>query len=398
MNCAAILHASVALLLGFGAVEVQVASAQISGPVDPVGETREETGWELTEVTRGLMHPWSIEWLPDGNTALVTERQGQLRVIESGRLRMDGVEGMPEVFAGGQGGLMDIVLHPDFAENRRIYFTASTGSRRANRTALFRAVISDDLASLRNVQEVFRVNVDKPGTQHFGSRLLWLDDGSLLMAIGDGGNPPIRLRGEYIREMAQDLSSHLGKVLRMNEDGEPMPDNRFARDDDPDTDPYVYTYGHRNIQGMTIRPGTDEVWVTEHGARGGDELNLLIPGANYGWPEATYSREYSGPRISDRTTMEDARDPEVVWTPCIAPSGLDFYSGDDFPEWSGDMLAGGLVLRQVRRVDFEDGEIVDQTTLQFDDRIRWVGMGPDDGLYVLTDEVDGGLFRIVPTN
>jgi glucose/arabinose dehydrogenase len=183
----------------------------------------------------------------------------------------------------------------------------------------------------------------------------------------------------------------------MTDDGEVPADNPFAGDDDPKTDPYVYTYGHRNIQGMALRPGTGEVWATEHGARGGDELNRLTKGANYGWPRATYSREYFGPRISDRTSMEGAVDPAVVWTPCIAPSGLTFYTGSEFPEWKGDLLAGGLVLKQIRRVKFgDDGKIVGQTTLQFEDRIRWVEQGPDGGIYVLTDEIDGELFRIVP--
>lgn len=375
---------------------VVIATAQISGPVDPVGSTPKETGWKKVEVTRGLMRPWGIAWLPGGDAALATEREGRLRVIQNGTLRNEPVEGVPEVFANGQGGLMDITLHPDFENNRWIYFTASTGTSRANRTVLFRAVIDEDLTSLDTVEEIYRVNTDKPGSQHFGSRLLWLHDGSLLMSIGDGGNPPIRLDGKPIRNSAQSLGRHLGKVLRMDQHGQPMADNPFAGDDDPQTDEYIYTFGHRNIQGMAIRPGTREVWATEHGARGGDELNILLPGANYGWPLATYSREYAGPRITEETTLEGARNPEVVWTPCIAPSGLAFYTGQDFPEWKGDLLAGGLVLRQIRRIDFEAGDIVGQTTLQFEDRIRWVGMGPDGGLYILTDEIDGGLFRIEP--
>ncbi|MEO0630990.1 MAG: PQQ-dependent sugar dehydrogenase, partial [Planctomycetota bacterium] len=188
---------------------------------------------------------------------------------------------------------------------------------------------------------------------------------------------------------------HLGKVLRMDEDGNPVDGAPFAGEG---ADPLVYSFGHRNIQGMAIRPGTDEIWASEHGARGGDELNVIEAGANYGWPEATYSIEYWGPKISDETEREGTVQPEVVWTPCIAPSGLTFYTGSAFPEWNGDLFAGGLVLRQIRRVDFEDGDIVGETTLQFEDRIRWVGMGPDGGLYVLTDEIDGGLYRIDPAS
>jgi glucose/arabinose dehydrogenase len=216
------------------------------------------------------------------------------------------------------------------------------------------------------------------------------------MSVGDGGNPPLQLDGRPVRLNAQDLSSQLGKTIRVDENGRPPENNPFAADGDPGTDPYIWTYGHRNIQGMALHPQSRAVWATEHGARGGDELNLLLAGRNYGWPEATYSVEYFGLRISDKTTMPGAMDPVVVWTPCIAPSGLVFYSGSDFPRWRGDLLAGALVLRQIRRIDFENGKIVGQTTLQFDDRIRWVGQGPDGGIYVLTDEIDGRLLRIVP--
>ncbi len=374
-----------------------VACAQpLSGPVEQTGATAAETGWRLSEVTRGLMRPWGAVWLPDGRTMLVTEREGRLRVIEDGRLRGEPVEGIPldDLFANNQGGLLDVSVHPDFDENRWVYMTLSTGTNRANRTELVRGRLSEDLSRLEDAKTIFRVSLDKPGSQHFGSRLLWLPDGTLLMSVGDGGNPPIRIDGEFIRERAQDLSAHLGKILRMDEDGNPVESSPFAGDED--ASPHVYAYGLRNVQGMAIRPGTDEVWATSHGARGGDEANLIRAGSNYGWPEVTYSREYFGPRISRATSRDDVVDPEVVWTPCIAPSGLTFYTGDAFPDWRGDMFAGGLVLRQIRRVDFEGGRIVGQTTLQLEDRVRWVGMGPDGGLYVLTDEIDGGLYRIEP--
>lgn len=327
---------------------------------------------------------------------LVTEREGRLRVVENGRLRMDEVEGLPDILALGQGGLMDLALHPDFERNRLVYFTYSIGTNRANRTALGRARINEALTALENHEEIFRVNDAKPGGQHFGSRIVWLPDGTLLLAIGDGGNPPTRLDGELIRERAQNLSSHLGKVLRMDADGKPAKDNPFANDDDPNTDPFIWSWGHRNIQGMVRHPVTGEIWATEHGSRGGDELNLLKKGGNFGWPVVTYSREYFGPRISEATSKEGMVDPKVVWTPALAPSGLMVYTGDEFPEWRGDLLAGGLASQQIRRIHFRDGEIVGQTTLQFRERIRWLGQGPDGGIYVLTDEINGRLFRIVP--
>lgn len=376
------------------------ASLTLAAPSDevtPTAESPRETGWALSEVTRGLMRPWGAAWLPDGRTILVTEREGRLRIIKDGVLTPDLVEGIPaDLYASGQGGLLDVAIHPDFDTNRLVYLSMSTGTNRANRTVLVRGRLNSDMSALDDVEVIFRVSDDKNGGQHFGSRILWLPDGSLLLSIGDGGNPPVRLDGQLIRERAQDLSAHFGKVLRMADDGSPLPDSPFAADNNDATDPLIYAYGLRNVQGMAMRPGTDEVWVTSHGARGGDEANLLVPGANYGWPAVTYSREYFGPAISDLTTRDDVLPPAVVWTPSIAPSGLTFYTGSDFPQWQGDMFAGGLVLRQIRRVDFEDGQIVGETTLQFEDRIRWVGMGPDGGLYVLTDEIDGGLFRIVP--
>lgn len=366
------------------------------GPVDTIGKAPLETGWKVITLTGGLMRPWSAVWLPDGKTLLVTEREGHLRVVRNGELQMDAVKGVPNVLPLGQGGLLDIVLHPDFAKNRRVYLTYSAGRRQANRTTLAQGRINEELTELKDVKTLFQVAQPKQGGQHFGSRLLWLDDGTLLMSIGDGGNPPLQLDDRLIRLNAQDLSSHLGKILRLNENGKPPADNPFADDGDPRTDPYIWTYGHRNIQGLALHPQTRAVWATEHGARGGDELNMIRKGQNYGWPKATYSVEYFGPRISESTTLEGAIDPAVVWTPCIAPSGLLFYTGSEFPSWQGDLLAGGLVLRQIRRIDFEDGKIVGQTTLQFKDRIRWVGQGPDGGIYVLTDEIDGKLLRIIP--
>jgi glucose/arabinose dehydrogenase len=379
------------------AVLATTACGQPTGGVTPTAETELETGWTLQEVTRGMMRPWGATWLPDGRTMLITEVEGRLRVVRDGQLRPELVEGIPDdIYVSGQGGLLDIQLHPDFAENRLVYMTMSRGTNRANRTSLVRGRINDELTRLDNVEVLFEASPAKTGGQHFGSRILWLDDGSLLLSIGDGGNPPTSYDGEHIRKLAQDLSYSLGKVLRMDEDGNPLDDSPFAGDRDPDTSPLVYAYGLRNVQGMAIRPGTREVWATSHGARGGDELNLITPGSNYGWPEVTYSIEYWGPRISDETERDDVVPPKVVWTPCIAPSGLTFYTGSEFPEWQGDLFAGGLVLRQIRRLDFEDGKIVGHTTLQLKDRVRWLGVGPDGGLYVLTDERDGGLFRIVP--
>ena len=365
------------------------------GPVTPTGATPKDTDWAMVEVVGGLEHPWAAVWLPGDAGMLITERPGRLRVFVDGELRREPVAGLPEIGAIGQGGLMDVDLHPDFTENRLVYFTAATGTRNANRTVLFRATLSEDLRTLSDVEEIYRVKRDKAGGQHFGSVIEWLPDGSLLLSIGDGGNPPVTLDGELIRKQAQNHATSFGKVLRMTDEGEPHPDNPYI--DGEGAAPFVYTYGHRNVQGIARRPGTDEIWVTEHGAKGGDELNRLERGANYAWPEATYSTEYWGPAIADSATLEGTIDPHVVWTPALAPCGLAFYTGDAFSDWGGDLVAGGLVAQQIRHIHFDDaGDIVDQTTLQFDQRIRWVGMSPDAELFVLTDETPGGLYRIDP--
>ena len=291
---------------------------------------------------------------------------------------------------------MDVSLHPEFTKNRWIYLTYSSGKKGANRMVMAKATISKDLSRVGDVNEIFKVSRPKKGTQHFGSRLLWMKDGSLLMSIGDGGNPPISLDGRHIRLQAQNTGSHFGKVLRMDDGGKAKADNPFVENPTANADPYVWTYGHRNIQGLALHPITGSVWASEHGARGGDELNVLSSGNNYGWPSATHSIEYWGPKISDSKSIDGMVDPLVIWTPSIAPSGLTFYTGNDFEAWKGDLFAGALAFRQIRRMKMEGEEVVGQTTLQFKERIRWVGQGPDKGLYVLTDESDGRLFKIVP--
>jgi glucose/arabinose dehydrogenase len=222
---------------------------------------------------------------------------------------------------------------------------------------------------------------------------LWLPDGTMLVSIGDGGNPPVQAEGVLSRFHAQMVGSHIGKVLRLNDDGSAAAGNPIAAREG--AAPEVWTMGHRNIQGMALDPETGRVWATEHGARGGDELNLLAAGKNYGWHLVTFSREYSGPAISNKTTMPGMEDPKAVWTPCIAPSGLVFYTGDAIPAWKGDLFAGGLVGQQIRRVMLDGDRVVGQETLRFDQRVREVRQGPDGFMYVLTDERDGKLTRIV---
>nr|WP_093192215.1 PQQ-dependent sugar dehydrogenase [Thiocapsa sp. KS1] len=365
--------------------------APVEGPVKPTADVPEAKGWSTEVVADGLEHPWSIAWLPDGS-ALITERPGRLRILRDGALVPEPVAGLPVVLSHGQGGLLDVVLHPDFERNRLVYLTFATGTADANRTALARGRLQDD--RLRDVEIIFENADVKSGGQHFGSRLLWLSDNSLLMSIGDGGNPPTSFEGGNIRDQAQRLETHFGKVLRLTEDGRPHPDNPFV--DRKGARPEIYSYGHRNIQGLALDPASGRVWANEHGSRGGDELNLIEPGQNYGWPEVTYSMEYRGPRVSDETSRPGVVDPLINWTPSKAPSGLAFYTGDRYPGWRGNLFSGSLVFGQVRRIVLDGAKVVDEEKLTIGNRVRDVRQGPDGYLYVLIDSGEGSLLRIVP--
>lgn len=367
-------------------------TATSAGEIEPVAGVPAASGWKAVIVVEGLEHPWGLAWLPDGSM-LITERPGRLRVVRDGVLLKEPIAGVPKVFAGGQGGLMDVSLHPDFAENKTVYLTFSAGTGAANRTSLARGTLEG--GRLTNVETIFENARAKQGGQHFGSRIAWLADKTMLVAIGDGGNPPASLDGEHIRKQAQNAGAHFGKVLHLRDDGKPAGDAAFKAV--PGALPEVYTMGHRNIQGLVVDPQSGAVWATEHGARGGDELNLIKPGQNYGWPLVTYSVEYWGPKISDLRTADGFVDPVAVWTPCIAPSGLAVYRGDKFPQWRGDLFCGGLMSQDVRRVRVDaSGKMVDQDSIAIGQRVRDVRQGPDGFLYVLTDEDNGRLVRIEP--
>lgn len=357
----------------------QVASAQ-----------RGATGIRQTTIVGGLERPWSMAWLPDG-TMLITEKAGRLRSLRNGRLDPTPIAGVPAVMSTGQGGLMEVSLHPRFAQNRLIYLTYAHGTQNANRTRVARATF--DGKALQNLRVIFEVSQVKSGGQHFGSRIIWLPDGTMLVAIGDGGNPPVQLAGDLIRKQAQNLRSHLGKIIRLNDDGSIPRNNPFAGK--TNADPAVWSYGHRNIQGLAFDPQARRVWITEHGARGGDELNLAEPGKNYGWPLVTHSQEYAGGEISRERSRPGLIDPKVVWTPATAPSGLALYTGDRVPAWQGDLFAGGLVSREVRWIDLDAaGQVRGQQAIAIGQRVRDVRQGPDGWLYVLTDEADGKLIRL----
>jgi glucose/arabinose dehydrogenase len=335
-----------------------------------------------------------MAWLPNGDM-LITERPGRLRRVSNGVLDPTPIAGLPEVLALSQGGLLDIALHPEFATNGLVYLAYADGTEQANRTQVARARLEGN--TLTNWEVIFTNNRDKSGGQHFGSRLLWLPDGTLLVAVGDGGNPPVSLDGDLIRNQAQNPQTLLGSVARITDTGAAPGDNPFA--DGTQGHPLLWSYGHRNIQGLALDPATNQVWATEHGSRGGDEVNRLNPGKNYGWPVVTFSEEYSGGPISNATSRPGMVDPVTYWTPSIAPSGLAVYRGDRYPQWQGHLFAGGLVSQDIRRIELDgQGAVVSETPIPIGQRVRDVRQGPDGYLYVLTDAPNGRLIRLEPAS
>ncbi|WP_246564690.1 PQQ-dependent sugar dehydrogenase [Leptothoe spongobia] len=348
--------------------------------------------YQVRAIASGLDHPWSMAWLPDGSL-LITERPGSLSHWQNDQLIP--ISGVPPVLAQGQGGLLDVAIHPQFAENRWVYFTYAAGNPNANHTQVARAQLEGN--ALSNWEIIFSVSPQKQGTQHFGSRLLWLPDGTLLISIGDGGNPPLELEGALIRQQAQKTDSNLGKVIRLNADGSVPVNNPVIAEQGVSA---LWTYGHRNIQGLAYDAVNQQVWATEHGARGGDELNLLTSGKNYGWPLVSHSREYHVDRLVSQIQSQPGMvDPSIVWTPSIAPSGLAVYSGNTFPEWQGNLFAGALVNQEIRRIRVTpDGNAIETEAIPIGQRVRDIRQGPDGNLYVLTDEDNGQLLVIEPKN
>ncbi len=348
--------------------------------------------YKITTVLKGLEFPWSMAWLPNGDM-LITERPGRLRLVKDGKLEAKSIGGVPNVLVAGQGGLLDVALHPNFAQNRLVYLSYSHGTESANRTRVARGVF--DGSSLSDVRVVFEVTQAKPGTQHFGSRLQFLPDNTLLISTGDGGNPPNSLEGGLIRLQAQNLNSRLGKISRINDDGSIPKDNPFVGKNNIDS--VLFSYGHRNIQGLTYDPITKRIWATEHGSRGGDEVNLIVKGENFGWPLATHSNEYSGPPVSKNKSLPGMLDPKFLWTPSVAPSGLTVYNGNRFPAWKGNLFSGALAGTAIHRLEVNAaGTVTKEQILEMPMRIRDVRSGPDGFLYVLSDEGDGQLIRFSP--
>ncbi|AKS42103.1 PQQ-dependent sugar dehydrogenase [Wenzhouxiangella marina] len=338
--------------------------------------------FELDTVAEGLDHPWSLAFLPEGGY-LVTERVGRLRRVSPEGELSEPIEGVPPAWVRSQGGLMGLALDPDYESNGWIYLTLAHGTAEANATRLVRARLDGPRLVDLNVLFTARPTRDTP--VHYGGRMAFLPDGTLLLTIGDGFDD---------REDAQSLESHTGSIVRLHRDGSAPADNPWSGRSD--ALPELYSIGHRNPQGIVLDPDSGRVWSHEHGPRGGDELNVIEAGVNYGWPVATEGIDYSGARVSPFTSRPGMRDPVLVWTPSIAPSGMVMVHGDRYPDWSGDLLITSLAERSLRRIDLDDGEVVGQERLELplDERLRDVRVSPGGEIYLLTDSSDGRILRL----
>lgn len=348
---------------------------------------RTEAGLEHAVVASGLVHPWGLAALPDGRW-LVTEKPGRMRVISASGQIGAPIAGLPEVEARGQGGLLDVILSPSFAQDRLIYWSYAQPREGGNGTAVARGRLSSDMGRVENVQVVFQVHNTYDGDKHFGSSLAFGPDGKLYITIGERSDKPMR-------PSAQSLDSHHGKTIRINADGTVPSDNPFVGREG--ALPQIWSLGHRNPQGVAVQPGTGAVWTIEHGTRGGDELNLEKPGANYGWPGVAYGIEYNGQAIPDAVTArEGTEQPVYYWDPVIAPGGMTFYEGAMFPGWRGNLLIAGLGGKQLARLALQGQRVVGEERLLTDlnARIRDVAVAADGAVWVVTDEEDGKLVRL----
>ncbi len=336
---------------------------------------------------KGLQNPWGMQFLPDGRL-LVTEKAGRMRILAKDGSLSHPLEGVPQVDNRDQGGLLDVALAPDFASTSEVFFSFSEprgGGKNGTSVARAKLVMEGAGGRLSDVKVIFRQQPAANSAHHFGSRLVFASDGTLFVTTGE----------RYIlRAEAQNPANHLGKVIRITREGAAPADNPKL----PGWAPEVWSIGHRNIQGATLEPGTGRLWTVEHGARGGDELNHPEKGKNYGWPVITYGRDYSGAKIGEGTAKEGMEQPVYYWDPSIAPSGLAFYTGDLFPEWRGNAFVGALAGTHVARLVLRDGAVVAEEKLltDFGDRIRDVRSGPDGALWLLTDEYNGRVLRLVP--
>jgi aldose sugar dehydrogenase len=363
------------------------APALGAGPF--IFDTAEQHKIRVVVVTKGLSHPWSLAFLPDGSM-LVTERAGRLRLVRNGTLDPQPISGVPKVHAQRLAGLLDVALHPRFDMNKFVYLSYNQSNAKGVTTALARGRLEGN--ALVDVRDIFVADAyeDNPGA---ASRIIFARDGTLFMALGGA-----------VTMVAQRPSDHMGKVVRLRDDGSVPPDNPFVGK--AGYKPEIFSLGHRNQLGLAVHPQTGAIWEHENGPNGGDEVNILLPGRNYGWPVVSWGRAYEGPRVSEMPTQKGMEDPLLVWIPSIAPSGMTFYTAERFPSWKGNLFVGALQFGEIagtghlQRIVFnEKTEEMRREMLltELRQRIRDVRQGPDGLLYVLTDEDDGALLRIEPT-
>src|SRR5512132_3733499 len=347
------------------------------GEQRPFGSSAGEL--EVRTIARGLVNPWALAFLPDG-TMLVTERPGRMRIITSEGQVSPPLKGVPEVWASGQGGMLDVVIDKSFAQNKTLYFCFAERTEGGGRTAVARAKLNDGKGRLDDVKIIFRQQGPLSSGYHYGCRIAQADDGNLFVTLGEHG---------AFRDKAQSLDNHLGKVIRVAPDGSVPAGNPFAGR--ADAKPEIWSYGHRNPQSLAIHPTSGELWEIEHGPRGGDEVNLIGKGKNYGWPVIGYGIDYSGAKIHESTHKPGMEQPVKYWVPSIAPSGMTFYTGDRFPSWRGNLFVGALAGQALVRLELDGEKVTKEERLlqELRERIRDVRQGPDGALWLLTDNSAG---------
>jgi len=375
-----------AALVSVAAGGATFALAQSKGAAPVMAS--EKQSFSIETVASGLERPWGLAFLPD-NRMLVTEKAGRLRIVSPDGKLSAPVTGLPKVDARGQGGLLDVAVAPDFNETRLVYFTFSeAGEGGVNGTALARGKLAANGARLDDLEVIWRQTPKYASTKHFGSRIVFAPDGMMFVTTGERSDEEFRVK-------SQALDETLGKVVRLTRDGKPAAGNPF--EGRADAKPEIWSYGHRNVQGAAINPADGRLWTTEHGPRGGDELNRPEAGKNYGWPEITYGKEYSGAEIGpkEKAGMEQ---PVHAWVPSIGTSGLVFYTGDAYPAWKGSAFVGGLAIPTLARLELDGTKVTHEERLLTDlgERIRDVRQGPDGMLYLLTDSMEGGIIRLKP--
>ena len=341
---------------------------------------------EVQTVATGLVHPWALAFLPDGKM-LVTERPGRMRIVTAEGQLSPPLKGVPDVWAAGQGGLLDVVTDKGFAQNRTIYFCFAERTSGGGRTALARAKLNDGGGRLDEVKIIFRQDGPLSSGNHYGCRIVQANDGNLFVTLGEHFS---------YRNEAQNLGNHLGKLIRITPDGAAPPDNPFIGRDG--AKPEIWSYGHRNEQGLAINPASGDLWEIEHGPRGGDEVNIIGKGKNYGWPVIGYGIDYSGATIHESAAKDGMEQPVKYWVPSIAPSGMAFYNGKLFPKWNGSLFTGALAGKMLVRLQLNGNAVTGEERLlqNLYERIRDVRQGPDGALWLLTDNSAGRILRVSP--